>query len=272
MTLLDQLQGSVIKPAEYQIPTKPQKSPIIKLTIGHWILAFVALLCLLFIAFITLARSVQVITYTVDVERPDERLIQQSNIQIDSLLQLPIGNRVMVLPGDYDVVISAEGHQTYSDTLAVLDERYQQFDINLVPLPGQLDIDLQPEISATVSIEDELLGQLPGLIENVPVGIQQLSIDSPLYRKSTQTIVVQGKGQTQSLAVELDPAWAELSLDSEPSGANLLVDGEVVGLTPMSVRLEEGSREIEIQAQGFKPYKTELVVVAQQPPVQSYRV
>lgn len=264
MTLLDQLQDAVIKPAEYQIPTKPQREPVFKFTLGHWLLALLALLSILFILFITLARSVQVITYTVDVERPDSVLLQPSKLEIDSKLQLPIGNRVMVLPGEYDIVVTAQGHQVYQETLSVAGERYQQFDITLIPLPGILDISVQPEVKASVSIGDNVLGELPSLIENVPVGRQQISIDASLYRMKTQSLVVQGKGQTQSLSVTLEPAWAELSLDTNPTGATLLIDGQEQGTTPLSVKVEEGSREIVLQADGFKPYTTEVIVVAQQ--------
>jgi hypothetical protein len=60
MTLLEELQDAVIKPADYQTPVEPQRTPLVKLTLGHWLLALLALLCVLFIAFITLARSVQI--------------------------------------------------------------------------------------------------------------------------------------------------------------------------------------------------------------------
>ncbi len=264
MSLLEELQDAVIKPAEYQTPGKPQRAPILRLTLGHWLLALLALVCVLFIAFITLARSVQITSYTIDVESPDKLLLQPAQITIDALLQLPIGNRVMVLQGDYEIVATAEGHQAYSELLSVINDRYQQVDITLVPLPGILDIALQPEIGATVSVGERVLGELPGLIENVPVGLQQVSIDAPLYRMKSQQLVVEGKGLTQSLSIALEPAWAELSLNSKPVGATLTVDGVEQGVTPLVLKLEEGSREIVLQADGYKPYQAEVIVVAQQ--------
>ena len=264
MALLEELDNVVIQPTEYKGPKKQQKAPILKLTLTHWLLVLIALLSLLFIAFITLAKSVQITSYTLDVENPDNALLQQAEVSIDALLQLPIGNRVMLLPGDYPVLIEAKGHHPYADTLNVLNERYQQFDINLTPLPGLLDIVLVPEIQATVSIGETLIGELPGLIEQVPVGAQLISVDAPLYRKKTQPLVIQGKGITQSLSIELEPAWAELGLSSKPVGATIVVDGQQRGITPTSLKLEEGSREIELRADGFKPYKSDVIIVAQQ--------
>ena len=264
MSLLEELQNAVIKPADYQTPVESKPKPLVELTLGHWLLALLALLCVLFITFITLARSVQITSFTVDLENPDSLVAQASQIEIDALLQLPIGNRVMVLPGDYQLIAAADGYQTYSETLSIASERYQQFDITLIPLPGILDISLTPDVQATVQIGEKLIGELPGLIEDVPVGAQQISIDAPLYRMKSQQIIVQGKGLTQSLSVELEPAWAELSLSSNPAGATLIVDGQEQGVTPLVLKLEEGSRQLELQADGFKPHKTDVIVVAQQ--------
>ena len=71
MTLLNQLKNTIIKPADYQALGQQRSSPVFKITIVHCLLGILALLCLIFILFITLARSIEIRTYTVDVADVD---------------------------------------------------------------------------------------------------------------------------------------------------------------------------------------------------------
>lgn len=264
MTQLEHLQDAVIKPSDYQAPTVERGKSRFKITPVHCLLLLLGVLCLLFIAFISLARSVEVRTVTIDPNNTEQRLPQLADVAIDGWLKLPLANRFMLLSGEYPVSIEASGFVPIKDKLQVNDERVQQFEFVLQPLPGVLDIDLHPEIAAVVKLNNKVIGQLPDLITDVPAGLQTITIDAPLYREATQQLLIIGKGEQQSASFQLEPAWAELSLNSIPEGANVVVDGESLGQTPITLKLEEGSRKISLTASGYKPHERDIIVVAQQ--------
>ena len=264
MTKLDQLSNAALNPAEYQAPTGTVEATRFSLSRGHWILILVALLCLIFISFITLARSIQINTVTPNVSKPDQLLLVPSNLRLGSWLKLPIANRILVLPGKHSLVASASGYQTNSQRIEVLYDRQQKFDIVLTPLAGQLEIKLDPAIDATLSLNGAVFAHLPGLITAVPAGQHELTVDAPLYRRATRSIVVQGRGITETLAIQLVPAWANLNLSSVPAGATVLIDDIPVGNTPLQIKVEEGVHTLKLRAKKFKLSTQEFTVFAQQ--------
>jgi len=266
MTKLEQLDNALIAPADYQAPTGQQEITRFVITRTHWLLAAMAVLCLLFIAFITLARSVQVIAITPLLDTPEEFVTQTADVEISGYLKLPIGNRVLILPGEQTVSVKAEGFASIEQTLSIGSERHQQFEIILTRLPGNLQISLQDGLltPAQVLIDGEPFATLPGLVENVPAGKHKITVDAPLYRPLSKNLVVEGKAKTQSLAFELQPAWAEYTLSSTPEAADIIVDDQLIAKTPATIKLEEGLRRLVIKAAGFKPFTQEVGVVAQQ--------
>lgn len=264
MTKLDQLNNTVIVEEEFQAPTGAVEAPSFKLTRVHFLLMGLAALCLLFILFITLARSIQITTVTANITKPEQLLLQPAEVELNSWLKLPLGNRVLVLPGSLQVTANAEGFTELQQTLQVGSGRHQQFELIMVPLPGQLDITLSPGVEASLSLDGEPFADLPGLVENVPAGQHEIVIDAPLYRSATRSIVVQGKGQTELLEITLDPAWGEVTLGSTPEAAKVLIDGDEVGTTPITIKVEEGTHTLDVQADKFKPYSQEFTIFAQQ--------
>ncbi|MFT4628974.1 MAG: sulfatase activating formylglycine-generating enzyme [Arenicella sp.] len=264
MTKLDQLSNAALNPADYQAPTGAVETTRFSLSRGHWILIIVGLLCVIFISFITLARSIQINIVTPNVSKPDQLLLVPSSLQLGSWLKLPIGNRILVLPGKHSLVASASGYQTTSQSIEVLLDRQQKFDIVLTPLPGQLEIKLEPAIEAKLFLNGIDFGDLPGLISEVPAGQHELTVDAPLYRPASRSIAVQGRGLTENLAIELVPAWANLNLSSIPAGATVLIDDIPVGNTPLQIKVEEGVHTLALRAEKFKPSTQEFTVFAQQ--------
>ena len=263
MTRFEALDNAQISPLEYQAPVGIAQVEPFKFTRGHWALLGLAILCMLFIVFITIAKSVQIQATTVNLAKPDETLKQAADISIMSAVKLPIGNRVLLLPGEHTVTASATGFETTSQALNVLGERNQQFEIVLVPLPGKLDIQLTPPVPAKVMIAGQEIAQLPGIINDIPAGKQRLTVDAALYRPYTTELLVEGRGTTQSLQFELQPAWAELSISSVPVGADVIIDQESVGLTPLVIKLEEGVHELSLRAEKFKTHTQNISIVAQ---------
>jgi len=262
MNKIEKLDNTRIDPVEFDIPSGEAPSKNFTLSAVHFLLFGFALLCLLFIAFITLAKSIEIKAVTRDLNDPSRYLNQAADISIEAALKLPLGNRVLILPGSHLVSIQAEGFTSIEQTLDVGSERHQQFELELLRLPGKLTISLAEQSAAEVFIDGELVGTLPGIIDNVSAGKHQVTVDAPLYRPASQSVLVRGKGETQSLNFDLQAAWAEYSLSSVPEGAAIIVDGVELGKTPLVAKIEEGTRDLVVKADKFKPFEQEIGVVA----------
>ena len=264
MTQLEKIDNTQISATDFEAPTGIAERTPFKLTGGHLALFLLGLFSISVIAFITIARSVQISAVTPVLTNPDQLVNQAANVKISSWIKLPLGNRVLILPGTHKVEVSAEGYQTLNQDLAIGSERHQQIQLTLLRLPGQLNVRLEPSIAASVTINGEAAGELPGLLESLPAGEHDITVDAPLYRSASQRVLIEGKGQTQDLVLTLEPAWAEYTISSEPANATVLVDDVEVGQTPLTIKLEEGVRSLSVQAAKFKPFLQDVTVVAQQ--------
>ena len=232
---------------------------------GHWLLLLLGALCLMFIVFISLARSIQLTALTIVPGKTSETVIADAKLTISSLIKLPIGNRILLLPGKHVVDVQAAGFHPVNQEIEVGLGRHQQFEITLEPLPGKLDIQLNPSVGAKLMLNGEEFGQLPGIINAVPAGQHEVTIDASLYRAATRSVIVRGKGLTEDLEIDLEPAWANLSVDSiMPSQAKIFIDDKEVGVTPLTIKVEEGNHSLRITAEKFKPYEQNFTMVAQQ--------
>jgi len=102
------------------------------------------------------------------------------------------------------------------------------------------------------------------MIENVAPGLQTVTVDAPLYRQASKAVLVAGKDKVESLDFVLEPAWAEVTINTEPEGARLLVDEIDYGVTPLTVKLEEGSHGFTLGTDGYKAHNVDVVIVAQE--------
>ncbi len=264
MTEINTKPNTVIVSESYEAPSGVVQGERFRFTSSHALLLAIAIISLAFILFITIARSIQISVVTPSIEQPEKMLSHAAQLKIRSWVKLPIGNRVLVLPGKLPVSGGAVGFENIDQVLEVGPDRHQQFQVVLVPLPGSLQINLDPDVEAKVHLDGEVIGVLPGLIEGVRAGVHQIKVDAPLYRAEAVSVVVQGRLQTESIDIKLDPAWANVSLTSNPTGATILIDGEERSNTPSALKLEEGNHQISVALDKFKSFTQDITIVAQQ--------
>lgn len=264
MTQLDQLHNVVIVAEKFEAPGGVIETPGFKLGRSHWLLLALAALCLLFITFLSVAKSIQITTLTPRISKPDQLVLQAAQVKLNSWIKLPLGNRVLLLPGTHLVTAIADGYSVLTQTIEVGGDRHQQFELILSPLPGQLEIDLTPAVAAKFLLNGQAFGDLPGLLRDIPAGQHEITVDAPLYRSASRSIIVQGRGLTERIAITLDPAWGTLNLNSQPPAATVLIDEKEVGKTPLQIKVEEGAHTLALQAEKFKPYRQDFTLFAQQ--------
>ena len=272
-SIQDQLPeiNSAIQASDFSVPSNTRKSSdAFSLTKAHLMLGFISLLSLMVILFVAFARSVEVRTVEQSLRAVGKYTQLNASVSFESTVKLPLGNRVLLLPGEHKVNVTADGYQSISHQLTVGESASQSFELELLRLPGRLEFTLDAlngepiEKKVELVIDGERHEPIPGTVDDISAGVHSLLIDAPLYRAVTKSVLVNGKGQSQAINITLEPAWAEYRLSSQPKGASIFIDGELRGQTPLTFKIEEGSRTLVIQMDKYKPYERNIGVVAGQ--------
>jgi formylglycine-generating enzyme required for sulfatase activity len=178
------------------------------------------------------------------------------------LLAVPIGQRLLLRPGDYSIEAEHPGYRPAKLDITVTKEPNQRFALTLEKLPGRVQIETPSP--ARVSLNGQEIGEAPGEFEIAP-GKHRISIAAARYQPFAAEIEVEGAGTTQTFTPQLVPNWAEVNVTSEPTGAQVFVDGEPRGTTPLKTEIVAGSHPIELRLEGFKPWTTDVQIKAGEP-------
>ena len=236
-----------LAPTDFSPPseTQSQNIPVRLIAIAAPVLLLV--ICLLY--FVIAASSLQVST------------VPAANISIQGGWHVAIGQRYLVLPGEFTVLAETPGYRQEQVEVTVESGRSAAIEIILAPLPGNLHILTEPEVPVQVSLNQVDQGLLTNpLLSNLEAGTYQLSLDAWLYEAWSQEIVVPGKGETLELDVPLEPNWVNYRVESDPSGADIYLEGQSVGVTPMELPIEIGEREMSLSYLGYRDYQVPLWV------------
>jgi hypothetical protein len=79
-----------------------------------------------------------------------------------------------------------------------------------------------------------------------------------------EIIVVAGVPASHEFQLRLIPRTGRVNITSSRPGTRVLVDGEDRGLAPLALELPAGGHQLEAQADGFEPFRSELVLAAGQ--------
>ena len=240
----------ILEPIAY----KPLEGETKKL--GHTIPtgALLACLCIViavtFLLYLTMARSL-----IVNSSAPG------ADISISGL-SFNIGSNFLLLPGDHDMEISAQGYHSLNQQITVTDASTQEIDVVLEPLPGDLIVQSRtPDM--TVSVDGQPLNLfLPGVIKGIKRGQHRLTFSSPRYFDKTVELEIEGLGKQQSLEVSLEPAWGHLMFTSQPTAAMLHVNETEIGQTPIRAEILETGSQVKLSKPGYKNWDQALRVKA----------
>lgn len=195
----------------------------------------------------------------IDVQPPD------AEIQLaGGLVKIPFGGRYLVWPGDYRVLLSAEGYAPQREEVTVARTPNQEFRFEMAKLPGRLVVMTGPGVPAEVFVNEQPAGNAPtGEIE-LPAGPHAVRVIAERYLPLETSVEVEGLGRRQEFTVELEPAWANVTINTTPGEAEVYLGEEVLGTTPGPVELLAGTYEIVIRRAGFKPWRQQVTVEAGQ--------
>ena len=212
-------------------------------------LGIVAALAALSLAYLLAARAV---IFDLD---PVDAALDVSGISFH------IGDNFLLLPGRHEVTAEAAGYHSLATTIDVSTERTQEVQLALEPLPGKLKVDSSLD-EIEVIIDGEPAGTGPGVIQDISRGPHIVEFRKYRYFPLRQEIEIEGLGKTQSVGVELEPAWGQMQITSVPDGAEVIVDGQSVGTTPLTTEVLETGTELAIAMQGYKTWEKQVSVQA----------
>lgn len=184
-----------------------------------------------------------------------------STVEVQSSTAIKIGPRYLVLAGEHNISVSATGYYNVDTSITVGDAQAQTFQIQLLPLPGFLNLDSNAQ-TASVFIDGEEVGLTPLSRIELSAGQHEMVIIKDRYEVIRQLLDIEGRQQEQSLGIELLPAWANVSFSSTPAGATVTINGEEIGLTPLNTEILEGEHEALIKLNAHKVWTENLSITA----------
>ena len=191
------------------------------------------------------ARSIQ---FDVQPGPPDELSLA------GGWFRLPLGERVLLRPGDYTVAVLKEGYYPQQQSFVVGDEPSGTVSIALRRLPGKLTVATDPPVEAVVTVDDSQVGPAPhGPLELEP-GTHSVEVIADRYLPYRDRIDIAGLGLHQQMDVQLVPRWATVAIASNPPGASIFAGQEKIGTTPARIELMEGTHELSVVREGFKAW------------------
>ena len=220
-----------------------------RLSPAYLILGLILTVAIVVFIYLVIARAV---IFRVD---PETASLSISGISFN------IGNNFLLLPGERRVFAQAEGYFDTDALVEVTRDRNQEIEIALEPLPGRLQVNSSLE-DIEVLIDDEPVGVVPGVIEDVAKGPHIVEFRKYRYFSDRREIEIEGLGRTQTVDIELDPAWGQMDLSSVPEGAEVLVDGNAVGVTPLTTEVLETGTQLSVVLRGYKTWERQVSIKA----------
>lgn len=187
-----------------------------------------------------------------------------SLVNVNHPLAVKIGPRYLVLEGQLPITVTAEGYYPIDTPLTVTEQQAQTFVIDMLPLPGFLTLNSGNVEGAQVTISGEDVGLTPLADFELAAGDHVISVSLDRYQPLETSIFMEGRQTSQSLDVELLPAWAEVSFATSPPGAVVTVDGKELGQTPLVAEILEGAHEVLVKLTAHKAWTENIDVLAMQ--------
>jgi len=244
--------GSVkISAASYQ----PYVPPVVASRFRAWhaIVGLLVVIASLFLFFLFTARSVA-LDFTAS---PD-------SVDVDGGFSIALGGVWLLRPGDYVIKATAPGYQPLARTITVGPTRNQQHSLEFMPLPGAIDFVTEPA-GVTVKVDGVTLGTTPLHGAVIAAGDREIVFTHPRYQTQAIVFAVTGREERQTVDARLLPNWGNVAISSTPPGAEILIDGEPAGnVTPATVEIIAGEREVSVSLQGYRTARQRIVAAAQQ--------
>lgn len=181
-----------------------------------------------------------------------------AQILVDSSPVGPSPRTLSLEEGSHELVLTLDGYQTYSDSLAVIGGESRTITIPLSEVPsGTLTITTIPS-DVTVVIDDQQRGTTPAVgTLRLYEGQHRVEFSKDGYETEVRDISIRG-GVEEELNIELlRSGQAQLSLSSPLAGARITIVGsdQTYTLPASEIVLRPGDYTVEVKAKGYSSWR-----------------
>jgi len=187
-----------------------------------------------------------------------------NNIQIEGGLHIKWGDHLLVRPGKYTVNANEVGHHPLEQSFIVDEKQNQLQTFRFTRLPGKLTLDVIPNIATSILVDGQDWPLNNGTLEGVTAGMHYIVINADNYFPYQVKVDIAGKLQTQTLAVQLIPAWGNVMINSSPLGAQVYQNDNLLGTTPFNAELLQGVHQLRFHKKGYRESNREVEITAGQ--------
>jgi len=163
-----------------------------------------------------------------------------------------VGRRLLALPGEYTVRAALPGYRPLEERIRIQGHGFQTVNFRLQALPGRVRIVLEPDVPFRLYADGDPVTPAADGVAELGEGATRLRVETERYLPESREVEIAGRGQEQTVAFSLHPAWAGVHIDSRPAGAAVLVDGVAAGSTPLDTEILAGMRRIALALPGYK--------------------
>ncbi len=198
---------------------------------------------------------------------------QPDQISIGGSLIAPrFGGHFLLRPGTYTLHASKDCYFALQQPFEVGTDKSQTLRFQMERLPGRISLQAHQAGDPTafvngarVIIDGSEVGITPVSDLEVKAGQRILEIQMDNYQDIKTEVQIAGCPEEQSFDFALVPGWSDVFISSIPEGAFISIDGKAAGNTPLTIELPQGNYRLQISAEGFKTWQTQLAVAPNQP-------
>ncbi|MBW2479586.1 MAG: PEGA domain-containing protein, partial [Deltaproteobacteria bacterium] len=198
---------------------------------------------------------------------------QPDQVSISGSLIAPrFGGHYLLRPGTYTLHAAKECYFAFEQPFEVGEDKSQALRFEMERLPGRISFQAHRSgdpaalvNGARVIIDGLEVGSTPISNLEVKAGPRVLEIQMDNYQDIKTEVQITGCPEEQSFDFALIPGWSDVFISSIPEGAAVSVGGKPAGNTPLKIELPEGNHRLQISAEGFKTWETQLGVKPNQP-------
>jgi formylglycine-generating enzyme required for sulfatase activity len=198
---------------------------------------------------------------------------EPDSIAVQGGLAAPrLGDYFLLRPGKYTLRAQKACYESLDHSFQVGAEKSQRINLKMQKQPGRLSIQTHQQDNpdgvvdrARVFIDAIEVGTTPLSEIKVSAGRHRVQIQSTRYQAFDTEITVNGCDDLQTFRFALIPGWSDIKIGSIPEGAEVRIDDTLKGKTPLQIELPAGTYRLELIANRFKSWKTQLVVEPNKP-------
>ena len=158
-----------------------------------------------------------------------------------------------MVEGEHLVRVEKDGYYPRDQKVPVVRRRDMQVDLMLTPKKGAMEIITEPA-GAMVSIDGRMYGLTPKVIDDLPLGTYNVTIEKLGYTSIVKRISLTDSG-IQVFEFNL-ASGKEVTIISDAPDVQVYINDEYKGLTPLKIWLQFGSHNVKVQKDSYNTIET----------------